>query len=66
MKAIHLLSLQLENAHLAARLVDYETLKNKCEAAQLQLFMASTERDHYREKSLELKIKLLQETEVKL
>ena len=58
------MSLQLENACLAARLADYEAIKNKWEAAQLQLFKASTERDHYREKSLELKVKLLQETEV--
>ena len=57
---------QLENARLAASMVDYETLKNQWKSAQLQMFQARAERDRYKEKSLELMTKLLKETEVNL
>ena len=51
---------------MVASMVDYEAIKNKLEVAQMQMLQARVERDHYREKSLELKTKLLQESEVSL
>lgn len=47
-------------------MIDYEAVKNKWEVAQMQMCQARAERDYYREKSLELKTKLLQESEVSL